>query len=120
VKRGEHTPGSASARDRDRHTCDTKARRHILEGDATGGGHGPGRGLPGKSEFPRHWTDEEVIAYIESVANDRALVRRVQSNGRIVIDGRREGVDIRVIVEPTPVGAGRIITGFPTNLPRNP
>ena len=120
MKRGEHTPGSGFARDRERHICDATARRHILAGDATGGGHGPGRALSGKSEFPRHWIEEEVIAYIESVANDRASVRPVQSNGRIAIDGTREGVDVRVIVEPTPSGAGRIITGFPTNLPCNP
>ena len=117
---GEYTQGSASARNRHRHTCDATAHRHILEGDATGGGHGPGRGLPGRSEFPRHWTGEEVIAYIESVANDSDSGRPVQSNGRIAIDGTRKGVEIRVIVEPTPAGAGRIITGFPTNLPRNP
>ncbi|MER0209734.1 RHS repeat-associated core domain-containing protein [Brenneria sp. L4-2C] len=29
-----------------------KRRRHILDGDATGGGYRPGTGHPGKSKFP--------------------------------------------------------------------
>jgi hypothetical protein len=32
------------------------------------------------------------------------------------IDGTRNGVEIQVIVEQD----GRIVTGYPTNLPRNP
>jgi len=31
---------------------DTRARKHILDGDLTGGGHRWGTGKPGKSEFP--------------------------------------------------------------------
>ena len=47
------------------------ARRvHILDGDATGGGHGPGRGISGKSEFPPTLTDDEIIAGVEAIAND--------------------------------------------------
>ncbi len=45
-------------------------RRHILDGDATGGGHGPGRGVPGKSEFPDGMSDDEVIDLIVDVASD--------------------------------------------------
>jgi len=32
--------------------ADQKATTHTLDGDATGGGHRPGTGIPGKSEFP--------------------------------------------------------------------
>lgn len=94
------------------------ARRvHILEGDRTGGGHRPGRGVPGKSEFPAGWSDERIIAAIEDVANDPAARRRVEADGRTVVTGRRDGVDIRVVVERD----GRtIVTGYPTNTPRNP
>lgn len=96
----------------------TPARRvHILEGDARGGGHRPGRGIPGKSEFPAGWSDDRIIAAIEDVANDPAARRRVEADGRTVATGRRDGVDIRVVVERD----GRtIVTGYPTNLPRNP
>src|SRR6266487_4383199 len=45
-------------------------RRHILDGDTTGGGHGPGRGKSGKSEFPPILTDQEIIDGVESIAND--------------------------------------------------
>lgn len=38
--------------------------KHILDGDLTGGGHGAGRGIPGKREFPARWGDARTIAYI--------------------------------------------------------
>ena len=94
-------------------------QRHILDGDATGGGHGPGRGIPGKSEFPSRWSDRQVINYISDIIKDPRS-RWTQQPGKPVrwrIEGRRNGVDIRVIVEPQGQG---VITAFPTNRPRNP
>ena len=92
-------------------------RRHILDGDARGGGHRPGTGIPNKSEFPRGWSDDRIIAAIEDVANDPASARRLEADGRTVATGRRDGVDIRVVVGRD----GRsIVTGYPTNTPRNP
>jgi hypothetical protein len=32
------------------------------------------------------------------------------------MNGTRDGIDIEVILEPN----GRIVTGYPTNVPRNP
>jgi RHS repeat-associated protein len=101
------------------HTCDAKAKTHILDGDATGGGHGPGRGVSGKSEFPGHWSDADVINHIESVANDPAS-RATPQGSRTVIEGTRDGIDIKVVVEGPRGGGGRIVTGYPTNVPRNP
>ncbi len=94
-------------------------RIHILAGDATlqDGGHRPGTGIPGKSEFPADWSDEKIIGEIESVANDPASSRLIQPNGRIRIEGTRDGVDIRVIVDADSV---TIRTAHPTNMPRNP
>ncbi len=97
---------------------DAKARKHILEGDATGGGHRPGLGKPGKSEFPKGWRDEKILHEISDVATDPASKVTPGRSGRLVIEGMRDGVDIRVIVEP-PSKGGRIVTGFPTNAPRN-
>ncbi len=92
-------------------------RVHILDGDARGGGHRPGRGAPNKSEFPRGWSDDRIIAAIEDVANDPDSARRLEADGRTVATGRRDGVAIRVVVERD----GRsIVTGYPTNTPRNP
>ncbi|MGB3404761.1 MAG: EndoU domain-containing protein [Microcoleaceae cyanobacterium] len=95
---------------------------HILEGDRTGGGHGPGRGVPGKSEFPMGWSDEQVIDYIKDVIQDpnsrwRRQARLPGKPQRWSVEGRRDGIDIKVIVEPDGEG---IITAFPTNVPRNP
>ena len=98
-------------------TVGPERRLHILEGDARGGGHRPGRGIPDKSEFPRGWSDDTIIGAIEDVANDPESVRRPQPDGRIVVTGRRQGVDIRVVIDRD----GRsIVTGYPTNTPRNP
>lgn len=92
-------------------------RVHILDGDRTGGGHRPGRGVPGKSEFPPGWSDDRIIEAIEDVANDPSSARRVEADGRTVLTGRRDGVDLRVVVERD----GRsVVTGYPTNTPRNP
>ena len=102
---------------------------HILDGDATGGGHGPGRGIPGKSEFPQRWSDSDTLNNISDVVRDPNSVWTQQSgrpgarftrNGdpvRWKIEGTRDNVDIRVIVEPDGQG---VITAFPTNIPRNP
>ena len=49
---------------------DAKGQQHILEGGATGGGHGPGRGVPGKSEFPRSWSDGRVLNEVSDIATD--------------------------------------------------
>ena len=39
---------------------DDRAKRHILDGDGTGGGHKAGTGKPGKSEFPKDWSDAKI------------------------------------------------------------
>ncbi|MBE9228795.1 EndoU domain-containing protein [Phormidium sp. LEGE 05292] len=93
---------------------------HILNGDATGGGHGPGRGIPGKSEFPARWSDRQVIRYISDMIKDpnsRWIKQPGRPPNRWRIEGTREGVNIRIIVEPQGEG---VITAFPTNRPRNP
>lgn len=121
---GRPREGDAAGRHRDEAavarpvvTVSPSRRIHILDGDRTGGGHRPGQGLPGKSEFPAGWSDDRIIEAIESVANDPAAFRRVEADGRTVVSGRRDGVDLRVVVERD----GRsVVTGYPTNTPRNP
>ena len=87
-------------------------RAHILEGDATGGGHRHGGGSPGKSEFPSDWSDGKIIEEVESVANDPASRRTVQPNGRLRVEGTRDGVDIRVIID---IDGTSIRTAHPIN-----
>src|SRR5215510_9618992 len=88
-------------------------RVHILDGDATGGGHGPGRGISGKSEFPAALTDDEIITGVELIANDPASYPGgviPTGPGRLKIAGQINGVRTTVIVEP---GAGAIVTAWP-------
>lgn len=95
---------------------DPKGEAHILGGDATGGGHRFGTGIPGKSEFPQSWSDEKIAGEISDVATDPSSSRAPAGRGRSIVRGTRDGIDIEVIVEP----GGRIVTGYPTNVPRNP
>ncbi|ANP44471.1 hypothetical protein ATE48_00305 [Candidatus Viadribacter manganicus] len=93
---------------------DDRGRGHILDGDDTGGGDRAGTGEPGKSEFPAEWSDDRIVGEISDVATDPASDRQTQG-GRTVSEGTRDGVDIRSVDDGV-----RIITGYPTNRPRNP
>jgi hypothetical protein len=70
---------------------------HILDGDATGGGHRSGTGKPGKTEFPASWSDDKITESILSVGRspDSAAL---QNNGRWKVDGVRDEVTIDVII----------------------
>jgi filamentous hemagglutinin len=104
-------------------------RTHILDGDVSGGGHRPGTGISGKTEFPAGWDDDKVLDTIADIATDpnSKWTQQTGSPGarftkkgvpvKWKVEGTRNGVDITVIVEPD--GRG-IVTGFPTNLPPNP
>lgn len=94
---------------------------HILDGDATGGGHlFPGK--PGKTSFPENWTGEKIMHEVSDVATDPAL-EWVQQTGkagslytkagdpaRFYVVGERAGVKIKVVIEPAGEG---IITAHP-------
>lgn len=59
-------------------------RRHILEGDATGGGHRPGTEKSGKSEFPAGRPDDSIIHDISDIATDPTLRSRSGRGGRTI------------------------------------
>lgn len=99
-----------------RATVNPDRRRHILDGDRTGGGHRPGSGASGKSEFPPGWSDDRIIAAIEEVANSPASARTLGRDNRMVVDGIRDGVTIRVVIGSD---GHTVVTGYPTNVPRN-
>lgn len=90
---------------------------HILQADATGGGHlWPGGA--GKSPFPQSWSGDKIMHEISDIATDPAAWRTAVPQGsRTVLTGTRDGVDIRVVVDTR---TGDIVTGYPTNVPRNP
>ncbi|MEU0505416.1 EndoU domain-containing protein [Nocardia sp. NPDC005998] len=103
------TPGSISI---------TQGRRiHILDGDGDedGGGHAPGVGAPGKTEFPDTdtWDDDHIIDSILDVARNPDQAPVLQDNGRWKVSGVRDGVLIEVIVDAD----GSVRTGYPVSGP---
>ncbi|CAB3794056.1 hypothetical protein LMG28138_03646 [Pararobbsia alpina] len=91
---------------------------HILNGDATGGGH-LWPGAPGKSPFPEDWSASKIMNDVSDIATDPSIPQTVQTNGRIVKVGTRDGINIQVVIEPPRKGGG-IVSAFPTNVIRNP
>jgi hypothetical protein len=98
------------------------ARTHILDGDANGGGHRFGTGNSGKTEFPAHWTDDEIMNHVSDIATDPdsyfenatgpagSLYTNAGNPAKIWAEGVRDGVYVRVLTEP----AGRgIVTAYP-------
>ena len=96
--------------------------RHILFGDATGGGHkfGFGRLFNGKTKFPWRWKKDKIMNAVSEVATNPSS-RWVQQTGRPgalltragdpvkwKVEGIFEGVRFRVIVQ-----GNDIITAFP-------
>ncbi len=99
---------------------DAKGRTHILDGDGPGkgGGHRFGTGKPGKSEFPASWTDEKILSEVSEIAMDSSLKwSKPDKRGYITAVKTVDGVDIKVVYDTI---KARIVTGFPTNLPKNP
>ena len=98
-------------------TISDQRRAHILQGDAKGGGHQYATGKPCKSEFPKEWNADEIIANVEEIASNDNLPWRKQKNGYYTAEQTVEGVKVRVILN------GRrddVITAYPVNVARNP
>lgn len=73
-----------------------------------GGGHGPGRGLPGRREFPSRWSDDDVVAHTMDVARHPSGAVELPS-GDFRAYGERDRVQLSVLV-----GAdGTVLTSYP-------
>ena len=81
---------------------------HILDGDATGGGHRYGTGTLGKTEFPASWDDDRILNAITFVARSPESVHQ-QWNQSWKARGEFDNVRTTVIIEPD----GTIWTGWP-------
>jgi hypothetical protein len=95
-------------------------RQHILDGDATGGGHGPGRGISGKSEFPGTLSDNEIVDGVEAIANDPKSYPSgvVPATGPpVAVYGVISGVRTRVVVDPKKAD---VKTAYPLGVKPNP
>ena len=99
---------------------DTKGRTHILDGDGPGkgGGHRPGTGKSGKSEFPANWNDDKILGEVSDIATDPSVTwSKPDSRGYITGAKTVDGVDVFVVYDKKKC---RIVSGFPTSLPGNP
>jgi RHS repeat-associated protein len=94
--------------------------QHILFGDSTGGGH-MWPGAPGKTPFPQSWSADTIMHNVSDVATDPASIwkgggpggsywTRAGDPARFRVYGTRQGVQIRVIMEPAGEG---IISAYP-------
>jgi len=98
-----------------------KRTQHILLGDSTGGGH-LWPGSPGKAVFPASWSAKKIMHNVSDLATDpkaswKQLTGRpgaeFTATGKPVrwaVEGVRDGINVRVIVEPRGEG---IITAYP-------
>lgn len=87
--------------------------RHILDGEGRSGGHRSGTGIPGKTEFPATWSDEDILEAIRQVAGAGIVDRPAHRDGDLVIIGEVNGVTIEVVVQPN----GEVRTGYPLSGP---
>lgn len=84
-----------------------------------GGGHAPGTGRRGATEFPAGWTREEIVERLSDVARNPDEVPRRLANGLWHTVGIRAGVRIVVLLEQS----GSIRAAFPVDglgVVRNP
>jgi hypothetical protein len=73
-----------------------------------GGGHGTGRGIPGKSEYPARWSDDDAMDLVMDVAQQPEAVAP-QPDGTFRARGVRDGVELGVIVTEL----GQVVTAYP-------
>ena len=79
----------------------------------TGGGHAPGTGRPGATEFPATWSREQITERLLDVARYPDETPRLLANGLWHTVGVRAGVRIVVLLE----AAGAVRAAFPVDGP---
>lgn len=93
--------------------------RHILDGEGRSGGHRFGTGIPGKTEFPASWSDDDILEAIRYVAGTGVVIGPAHRKNDLLISGEVNGVTIRVVVRAD----GQVRTGYPISgegVVRNP
>jgi uncharacterized protein YukE len=106
ARRGASLPAGFPSRIRD---LTPDRITHILVGDGPGsGGHRPGAGQHGKTEFPADWTDDDIIRSVMDTAMKPSWVSPGRRDNRLCHAWVR-GVDVVAVVSPD----GAVITGYP-------
>ncbi|MEV0645986.1 EndoU domain-containing protein [Phytomonospora sp. NPDC050363] len=92
------------------HVLDPGTRVHILYGHGDGsGGHRSGAGVPAKTEFPKDWTDEDIVRLVKDVGRNPGSPPRQRTNGTWQCKGVREDVEITVYLRTD----GSVATAYP-------
>ncbi|WGL27035.1 EndoU domain-containing protein [Pectobacterium brasiliense] len=84
--------------------------------------HRHGANKPDKTEFPAHWSDDDILHHVSDVATDPSSASGVGKWDSPYVTGMRDGIDIRVDFYPPthPTLSGKISTAYPTNVTPNP
>ncbi|MCA1673923.1 MAG: EndoU domain-containing protein, partial [Actinobacteria bacterium] len=94
--------------------------RHILGGDGrSNGGHRPGTGYPGKTEFPDGWTDDRILDTVDDAAQNpvSAMTERrtptsakhPQGRAQYSYVGEANGLQVRIVLDDQ----GRVASAHP-------
>lgn len=106
ARRGVSLPAGFPARIRD---LTERRIEHILVGDGPrSGGHRPGTGKPGKTEFPADWTDDEIIHRVMRTAT-RPSAAEIGNRGNFLCTRHFDGVEVIAVVAPD----GQVLSGYP-------
>ena len=83
------------------------AESELRKGTFSGGHKFPGR--PGKTPFPKDWTDQKIMNHISDIATDPKIPWMPGKGGRVLAEGVRENLKIRVVIS----NKKGIVTGHP-------
>jgi hypothetical protein len=109
------TTATAEKSENDSFVVTPQRRIHILVGDVKGGGHKAGIGKPGKTEFPKEWSDDKIIDTAHTIANDPKVPMR--PSGKYWVKAKDvDGIKVRVVLDRE---KGEVVTSYPLNTPRN-
>ncbi|MFD7844010.1 hypothetical protein ACFV4K_13895 [Nocardia sp. NPDC059764] len=88
---------------------------HILWGDHTGGGHHFESAEPGKNVFPEGWDESKIEDVVLDIARNPDAIpvyqlgTEKQPKDRWLVEGRRDGVDVVVVLELD----GKVVSAIP-------
>jgi filamentous hemagglutinin len=97
---------------------DQRGAVHILWGDKRDSGGHLWPGNPHKTPFPQDWQERRILDTASEIFVDPKTPWRLSPDGRVwLVEVQRDGVEVRVVVDRS---RQRVVSAFPTNLPRNP
>ncbi|WP_071531095.1 EndoU domain-containing protein [Pectobacterium wasabiae] len=77
---------------------------------------------PDKTEFPSHWSNDDILHHVSNIATDPSSTSDVSKWDSPYVTEMRSGIKIRVDFYPSThlTLSGKISTTYPTNVPPPP